>query len=81
MEYRDLFVMLLKKFDETRLSKSFLRDLFETAHVFIKMLEDHCKGSAHTMVQKTKVAKNKKKTKKKQPKQSVHRCAIFRGDI
>ena len=69
MEYRDLFVMLLKKFDESRLSKSFLRDLFETAHVFIKMLEDHCKSNAHTMVQKTKAVKKKKK-KPRKPKES-----------
>ncbi|XP_067687307.1 protein timeless homolog [Haliotis asinina] len=61
MEFRDIFTTLLKKFDQSKQSRTYLRDLVETSHLFVKMLEHHCKKNAHIVVQK-------KVTKKKKPK-------------
>lgn len=51
MEYRELFLALFRKFDETKQPRSFLRDLVETAHLFLRMLERFCRGRANLVVQ------------------------------
>ncbi|XP_046850780.1 protein timeless homolog [Xenia sp. Carnegie-2017] len=66
-EYKDVFIVLLKKFDSRSQTKSFLRDLIEAFHVFLKLLEGHCKNKGHVIVQKkNKVKKRKKKGVPKQ---------------
>ncbi|CAD5116385.1 DgyrCDS5281 [Dimorphilus gyrociliatus] len=66
-EFRDVFVMLLRTFDEARQSRSFLRDLIESSHIFLKILESHCKGSNTIMVERKRKKKNKKKKIAKKP--------------
>ncbi|KAJ7418474.1 Protein timeless like protein [Willisornis vidua] len=51
MEYRELFLTLFRKFDKTKQPLSFLRDLVETAHLFLRMLERFCRGRANLVVQ------------------------------
>ncbi|KAM4044613.1 protein timeless homolog isoform 1-T4 [Anomaloglossus baeobatrachus] len=73
MEYRELFLALFRKFDETKQPRSFLKDLVETTHLFIKMLEKFCKGRSTVMVQSRKVKRKKKKKPSRhveQPKSS-----------
>ncbi|XP_033625344.1 protein timeless homolog [Asterias rubens] len=65
IEYREVFLMLLKKYDEVRCTRSYLKDLIETTHTFIKMLERYCKGRKTVMVQKKK--KKKAKRRRRQP--------------
>ncbi|XP_061471174.1 protein timeless homolog isoform X2 [Rhineura floridana] len=60
MEYRDLFLTLFRKFDETKQPRSFLKDLVETAHLFLKMLERFCKGRNNLVVQSKKFKRRKK---------------------
>ncbi|KAJ7317842.1 hypothetical protein JRQ81_004004, partial [Phrynocephalus forsythii] len=60
MEFRELFLTLFRKFDETKQPRSFLKDLVETAHLFLKMLERFCKGRNNLVVQSKKVKKRKK---------------------
>ena len=43
--------------------RTYLKDLVETVHLFLKLLENYCKGTTHIMVQKKK---KKAKRKKKQ---------------
>ncbi|XP_063071673.1 protein timeless homolog [Engraulis encrasicolus] len=64
MEYREIFLTLLRKFDERTQPRSFLRDLVESTHLFLRMLERFCKGRNNLMVQKKKVKRKKKKSKK-----------------
>ncbi|KAK2149955.1 hypothetical protein LSH36_429g01017, partial [Paralvinella palmiformis] len=61
MEYRDIFVVLLRKFDETRQSRSFLKDLVETTHLFLRMIENFTKGNRHLVVQRKKRKIKRKK--------------------
>ncbi|XP_064594960.1 protein timeless homolog [Liolophura sinensis] len=62
MEFRDIFLTLLRKFDESKQSRSYLKDLVETTHLFIKMLEAFCKQTSHLVVQKkSKKARQKRK--------------------
>ncbi|XP_064262334.1 protein timeless homolog isoform X3 [Passer domesticus] len=61
MEYRELFLTLFRKFDETKQPRSFLRDLVETAHLFLRMLERFCRGRANLVVQSKRVRRKKKK--------------------
>ncbi|XP_053311647.1 protein timeless homolog [Spea bombifrons] len=62
MEYRELFLALFRKFDETKQPRSFLKDLVETAHLFLKMLERFCKGKRTVVVQNRKIKRKKKKS-------------------
>ncbi|XP_071656044.1 protein timeless homolog isoform X2 [Patagioenas fasciata] len=61
MEYRQLFLTLFRKFDETKQPRSFLRDLVETAHLFLRMLERFCRGRASLVVQSKRVRRRRKK--------------------
>ncbi|XP_075250497.1 protein timeless homolog [Convolutriloba macropyga] len=58
-EYRDLFISFMQRFDQTKMSKSYLKDLVETNHVFLKMLEDF--ASKKKLIIKKKGGKKKKK--------------------
>uniref|UniRef100_A0AAR2LSI5 Timeless circadian clock n=1 Tax=Pygocentrus nattereri TaxID=42514 RepID=A0AAR2LSI5_PYGNA len=72
MEYREIFLTLLRKFDEKMQPRSFLQDLVESTHLFLRMLERFCKGRSNLLVQKKKVKR------KKQKKKSKHgRCSII----
>lgn len=51
MEYREIFVTLLRKYDETKQPHSYLVDLVESTHLFMRMLERFCKGRNNLMVQ------------------------------
>ncbi|XP_060128020.1 protein timeless homolog [Zootoca vivipara] len=60
MEYRELFLTLFRKFDATKQPRSFLKDLVETTHLFLKMLERFCKGRNNLVVQSKKIKRKKK---------------------
>uniref|UniRef100_A0AAY4E0P9 Timeless circadian clock n=1 Tax=Denticeps clupeoides TaxID=299321 RepID=A0AAY4E0P9_9TELE len=66
MEYREIFLTLLRKFDERTQPRSFLRDLVESTHLFLRMLERFCKGRNSLVVQRVK---RRKRSQKKQPHQ------------
>lgn len=51
MEYREIFLTLLRKYDETRQPHSYLKDLVESTHLFLRMLERFCSGRKNLMVQ------------------------------
>ncbi|KAJ7999282.1 hypothetical protein DPEC_G00213810 [Dallia pectoralis] len=63
MEYREIFLTLLRKFDETKQPRSFLRDLVESTHLFLRMLERFCKGRNNLVVQKKRVKRKKGRKK------------------
>ncbi|XP_076063170.1 protein timeless homolog isoform X1 [Oratosquilla oratoria] len=66
IEYRELVLILLQNYDELKMSNSYLKDLVETSHIFLKLLEQMCGKHRHLMVQKKSV----KKKKKQKPKAS-----------
>ncbi|XP_070536276.1 protein timeless homolog [Ptychodera flava] len=70
MEYREIFVTLLRKYDPVRLSRNFLKDLIETTHVFVKMLEKFTKGRRSVLVQKKRRKKKKKQQKPRNTEES-----------
>ncbi len=51
MEYREIFLTLLRKYDETTQPQSYLKDLVESTHLFLRMLEYFCKGRKNLVVQ------------------------------
>lgn len=51
MEYREILLTLLRKYDETRQPHSYLKDLVESTHLFLRMLERFCKGRKNLIVQ------------------------------
>ncbi|XP_078057208.1 protein timeless homolog isoform X2 [Mustelus asterias] len=63
MEFRELFLTLFRKYDATKQPKSFLKDLIETTHLFIRMIEKFCKGKNNLFVQKKKPKRKKPKAK------------------
>ncbi|XP_062323129.1 protein timeless homolog [Osmerus eperlanus] len=64
MEYREIFLTLLRKFDETKQPRSFLKDLVESTHLFLRMLERFCKGRNNLVVQKKRVKRRKRRGQK-----------------
>lgn len=69
MEYREIFLTLLRKYDETKQPQSYLKDLVESTHLFLRMLERFCKGRKNLIVQRKKVRRKKSNSKKKQATQ------------
>ncbi|XP_037106889.1 protein timeless homolog [Syngnathus acus] len=67
MEYREIFLTLLRKYDGTKQPQSYLKDLVESTHLFLRMLERFCKGRRSLVVQKKRVKRKKSKKDKKQP--------------
>lgn len=67
MEYRELFLALFRKFDERFQPRSFLRDLVETTHLFLKMLERFCRSRGNLVVQNKRKKRKKKKKALDQP--------------
>ncbi|TMS18846.1 Protein timeless-like protein [Larimichthys crocea] len=67
MEYREIFLTLLRKYDETKQPHSYLKDLVESTHLFMRMLERFCKGRRNLMVQKKKVRRKRSRGEKKTP--------------
>ncbi|XP_022243537.1 protein timeless homolog [Limulus polyphemus] len=65
VEYRDLLLTLLMNYDEVKLPRSYLKDLVETTHVFLRMLEHQSHNSSHLIVQNKKRRSRKNKNKKK----------------
>ncbi|XP_072349738.1 protein timeless homolog [Scyliorhinus torazame] len=63
MEFRELFLTLFRKYDATKQPKSFLKDLIETTHLFIRMIEKFCKGKNNLFVQKKKPRRKRPKAK------------------
>lgn len=61
MEYRELFLALFRKFDERCQPRSYLRDLVETTHLFLKMLERFCRSRGNLVVQNKRKKRKKKK--------------------
>lgn len=59
-EYRELCFSLLNSFDPVKLSKLYLKDLVETNHLFLKMLEEYATSSSRKILVKTKGQKRKK---------------------
>lgn len=44
-DYREMLLRLLQAYNEERMSKAYLRDLIETNHLFLKLLDYHAKIS------------------------------------
>ncbi|OTF70231.1 timeless-like protein [Euroglyphus maynei] len=63
-EYREMLLRLMQAYNEEKMSKAYLRDLIETNHLFLKMLEYHAKISLDfkVKVKKRKSSKRKKKS-------------------
>ncbi len=63
-EYREVLVTLLRNFQEVFQTRAALRDLVETAHVYIHMLEVHCQQNTHVMTKERKKRSGGKKKKR-----------------
>ena len=82
-EYRELPPMLLKEFNRKNQSRSYLRDLIECTHTYVRMLDAYS-ISKPLIIQETKKAAKKKgkKTKKKKNMLSEEEMKeMWEGDI
>jgi len=67
-EYREQIFLLLKDFDNTKMTKAFLHDLIESTHEFLKLFEEHTAKLKHVFVQRRRAARKATKSKKKSKK-------------
>ncbi|XP_045446823.1 protein timeless homolog [Melitaea cinxia] len=65
LEYREFILFIVLNYDDNKMPRSYLVDLIETVHLFLKMLEHYCKKTG--LVVQKKVRK-KTKSKKQKPK-------------
>ncbi|XP_068081977.1 protein timeless homolog [Anabrus simplex] len=63
IEYRELILTLMLNFDEIKMSRGYLKDLLETTHIFLKLLEHFCSRSRGVVVQQKQKARSRKKQK------------------
>ncbi|XP_077460077.1 protein timeless homolog [Stigmatopora argus] len=66
MEYREIFLTLLRKYNGATQPQSYLKDLVESTHLFLRMLERFCKGRNNLVVQKKRVKRKKSRKNQKQ---------------
>ncbi|XP_050308820.1 protein timeless homolog [Anthonomus grandis grandis] len=79
LEYREFILTLLVNYDELKMSDTYLKDLIETQHIFIKMLETFIGREGSVMVQ-GKSRKKKGTTKKGSKKSSQPISLTFNLD-
>ncbi|XP_031631724.1 protein timeless homolog [Contarinia nasturtii] len=70
LEFRETVLHTLTSYNENRNSKTYMRDVVETTHIFFKLMEKFCNGSV--VVQDKRKARNKGNKKKKPTKSSSH---------
>ncbi|RWS26237.1 Timeless-like protein [Leptotrombidium deliense] len=63
IEYRELLLRLIIAYNPIKLSPSYLSDLIETNHIFLKMLENYCKVNDKVVVKQKQRKKSKKKSR------------------
>ncbi|CAK1545835.1 unnamed protein product [Leptosia nina] len=63
VEYREFILSMFLNYDENKMPRSYLLDLIETVHLFLKMLEHYCKKTG--LVVQKKVRKKAKSIKQK----------------
>uniref|UniRef100_F6THE4 Timeless N-terminal domain-containing protein n=1 Tax=Ciona intestinalis TaxID=7719 RepID=F6THE4_CIOIN len=67
VEYREIFLTLLRKFDERKQTRGFLKDVVKATHLFLKMFENYCNCRDNTVVVEKRIRSKKKKKKAKKP--------------
>ncbi|XP_053603776.1 protein timeless homolog [Plodia interpunctella] len=67
LEYREFILSIFLNYDENKMPRSYLVDLVETVHLFLKMLEHYCKKTGLVVQKKVR----KKKSKKQKPRKST----------
>ncbi|KAH1021930.1 hypothetical protein HUJ04_011414, partial [Dendroctonus ponderosae] len=65
LEYREFILTLLVNYDELKMSDTYLKDLIETQHIFLKMLESFVGNEGSVIVQSKGKRRQKKKRSKK----------------
>ena len=63
LEYREMCLVLLQNYNSLLHSVSYLKDLVETNHIFLKLLEQFCNSNRHVIVQKKTRSGRRKKSK------------------
>ena len=50
-EYRDIFVTIMRNYNEVASSRALLRDLVETVHIYLRLVEQFWKRKGKVLVQ------------------------------
>ncbi|XP_045534789.1 protein timeless homolog isoform X2 [Papilio machaon] len=74
LEYREFILYTFLNYDDNKMPRSYLVDLVETVHLFLKMLEHYCKKTG--LVVQKKVRKKSKSKKKKHQAQKVKHVPV-----
>ncbi|XP_046963189.1 protein timeless homolog [Vanessa cardui] len=67
-EYREFALALFLAYDENKMPNSYLLDLVETEHLFLKLLEEFCKKTGLVVQKKVRKKGKPKKQKPRAPK-------------
>ncbi|XP_047528915.1 protein timeless homolog [Vanessa atalanta] len=67
-DYREFVLALFLAYDENKMPSSYLADLVETEHLFLKLLEEFCKNTGLVVQKKVRKKGKSKKQKPRAPK-------------
>ena len=68
-EYRDVFVTVLRNYNEVVSSKALLRDLIETVYLYLRLVEQLCKNRGRIVVQGKRKKRGARGGKRKKSRQ------------
>ncbi|XP_059621722.1 protein timeless homolog [Phlebotomus argentipes] len=81
MEFREMVLHLMLNYKETQVTKSYLIDTVQMAHLFMRMFEKFCQGTVFVQCPKSKAKKRAKKSKNRPKKTSMKSWGEIRGEI
>uniref|UniRef100_A0A1B0CF68 Putative dna topoisomerase i-interacting protein n=1 Tax=Lutzomyia longipalpis TaxID=7200 RepID=A0A1B0CF68_LUTLO len=81
MEFREIVLQSLLHFKETQVTKSYLIDIIQMAHLYLKMFEKFCRGTVFVQCPKSKGRKKSKKPKNAPKKRVIKSWGEIRGEV
>ena len=79
-EYRDIFVTIIRNYNEVVSSRGLLRDLVEMVHIYLRLVEHFCKKKGRVLVQGKRKKRGAGKRKKKSRKETENDPVILSTD-
>ena len=79
-EYRDIFVTIMRNYNEVVSSRALLRDLVETVHIYLRLVEHFCMRKGKVLVQGKRKKRGAGSRRKKSRKEAENDPVVLSTD-
>ena len=79
-EYRDIFVTIMRNYNEVVSSRALLGDLVETVHIYLRLVEHFCKKKGRVLVQGKRKKRGAGSRRKKSRKETDNDPVVLSTD-